>query len=91
MPPSSPNSCILVNWHRNPAHRNPATHRSVRRICRGPVMKPVGKPDAANPHVRFDERGGKTGRYRKRASPRPSPTTQSRNSVIHRNSHRNYD
>ena len=25
-------------------------------------MKPVGKPDAENPHVRFDERGGETGR-----------------------------
>ncbi|MEA2773974.1 MAG: hypothetical protein QOD93_6936, partial [Acetobacteraceae bacterium] len=26
------------------------------------AAKPVGKPDAANPHVRFDERGGETGR-----------------------------
>ena len=25
-------------------------------------MKPVGKPDAGNPHVRFDERGGETAR-----------------------------
>ena len=25
-------------------------------------MKPVGKPDTGNPHVRFDERGGETGR-----------------------------
>jgi len=25
-------------------------------------MKPVGKPDAGNPHVRFDERGGEAGR-----------------------------
>jgi hypothetical protein len=24
-------------------------------------MKPVGKPDAGNRHVRFDERGGETG------------------------------
>jgi len=23
-------------------------------------MKPVGKPDAGNPHVRFDERGGES-------------------------------
>jgi hypothetical protein len=23
-------------------------------------MKPVGKPDAGNPHVRFDERGWET-------------------------------
>jgi hypothetical protein len=25
-------------------------------------VKPVGKPDAGNPHVRFDERGWETGR-----------------------------
>jgi hypothetical protein len=25
-------------------------------------MKPVGKPDAGNPHVRFDERGRETER-----------------------------
>jgi hypothetical protein len=25
------------------------------------AMKPVGKPDAGNPHVRFDERGWETG------------------------------
>ena len=29
---------------------------------RMPAMKSVGKPDAGNPHVRFDERGGETGR-----------------------------
>ena len=28
--------------------------------CREPVTKPVGEPDAGNPHVRFDERGGET-------------------------------
>jgi hypothetical protein len=27
-------------------------------------MKPVGKTDAGNPHVRFDERGGETDRSR---------------------------
>ena len=27
---------------------------------REPVAKPVGKPDAGNPHVRFDERGRET-------------------------------
>ncbi|MFC2253599.1 hypothetical protein ACETRX_28485 [Labrys portucalensis] len=32
-------------------------------------MKPVGKPDAGNPHVRFDERGRETG-LRHRARPR---------------------
>src|ERR1022692_4045932 len=33
-------------------------HVTTRRM---PAMKPVGKPDAGNPHVRFDERGGETG------------------------------
>jgi hypothetical protein len=28
----------------------------------GLAVKPVGKPDAGNPHVRFDERGRETGR-----------------------------
>ena len=27
---------------------------------RGPATKSVGKPDAGNPHVRFDERGRET-------------------------------
>jgi hypothetical protein len=27
---------------------------------RGPAAKSVGKPDAGNPHVRFDERGRET-------------------------------
>ena len=29
---------------------------------REPMMKSVGKPDAGNRHVRFDERGWETGR-----------------------------
>jgi hypothetical protein len=36
-------------------------HVATRRM---PAMKPVGKPDAGNPHVRFDERGGETERSR---------------------------
>ena len=32
---------------------------SVAVVCR--KVKPVGKPDAGNPHVRFDERGRETG------------------------------
>jgi len=31
-------------------------------VC--PTMKPVGEPDAGNPHVRFDERGWETERCR---------------------------
>ena len=34
----------------------------LRAAVREPVMKPVGKPDAGNRHVRFDERGWETGR-----------------------------
>ena len=29
-------------------------------------MNPVGEPDAGNPHVRFDERGGETERRPRR-------------------------
>src|SRR3954471_8470768 len=45
------------------AHCFGNTHRT-----RGPAvgrgLKPVGKPDAGNPHVRFDERGRETERCR---------------------------
>jgi hypothetical protein len=37
---------------------------------RGPGVKSVGKPDAGNRHVRFDERGRETGLL----VPRPSST-----------------
>ena len=41
------------------------------------TMKPVGKPDAGNPHVRFDERGRETERCPTRPKPpRPSSTLQ---------------
>ena len=43
---------------------------------RVPVMKPVGKPDAGNPHVRFDERGWETGRCHMAQLPRPSSPLQ---------------
>jgi len=33
------------------------------------AVKPVGEPDAGNPHVRFDERGRET-EHRYRARPR---------------------
>src|ERR1019366_6332287 len=38
------------------------------------AMKPVGKPDAGNPHVRFDERGWETGR---RTTTAPAPILDS--------------
>jgi hypothetical protein len=34
-------------------------------------MKPVGKPDAGNPHVRFDERGRETERLPKAQATAP--------------------
>jgi len=39
-------------------------------------MKPVGKPDAGNPHVRFDEREGKRGLRQRLKNPRLSSTLQ---------------
>ena len=38
-----------------------ATHRDYVAGRRVPVVKSVGEPDAGNPQVRFDERGGATG------------------------------
>jgi hypothetical protein len=43
-------------------------------LLRESAAKPVGKPDAGNPHVRFDERGWETGRPKRRQHPRPSST-----------------
>ena len=45
---------------------------------RGPHNEPVGKPDAGNPHVRFDERGRETGR-RRTASHRALPARRAKN------------
>jgi uncharacterized protein RhaS with RHS repeats len=42
-------------------------------------MKPVGKPDAGNPHVRFDERGWETGR---RLASAPAPNLDSTAGVL---------
>jgi hypothetical protein len=44
------------------------------------TMKPVGEPDAGNPHVRFDERGWETERCRMPKLPRPSSTLPQRRS-----------
>jgi hypothetical protein len=48
-------------------------------VAVGPAVKPVGKPDAGNPHVRFDERGREPGRrldVSARARPRLYQTLQ---------------
>jgi hypothetical protein len=42
-------------------------------------MKPVGKPDAGNPHVRFDERGWETGR---RSASAPAPSLDSTDAFL---------
>ena len=45
------------------AHCFSSPHRTRHAaVCR--AVKPVGKPDAGNPHVRFDERGRETERCR---------------------------
>ena len=45
-------------------------------VAVGLTMKPVGKPDAGNPHVRFDERGRETGIAPTAQEPRLSSTLQ---------------
>ena len=44
-------------------------------------MKPVGKLDAGNPHVQFDERGWETGRNANRLSYRAHPRLYLSNSM----------
>src|ERR1035437_6371358 len=53
-------------WTQCSAHSVCCAHAcAAKRVqCREPATKPVGKPDAGNPHVRFDERGGETDRSR---------------------------
>ena len=70
------NSCADDTKRRGAAQRGFLVRTSTRNwaCCafvagaKGPdvclTMKPVGKPDAGNPHVRFDERGGETERRR---------------------------
>jgi len=49
--------------------------RAVRLLSVCLAVKPVGKPDAGNRLVRFDERGWETGRWPKGPKlPRPSST-----------------
>jgi hypothetical protein len=47
---------------KNSLGRDQAFFESVDRHCREPEVKSVGKPDARNGHVRFDERDWETGR-----------------------------
>ncbi len=51
-------SCQSVLGDRLPGEtlETPAVNRSCARL----EVKPVGEPDAGNPHVRFDEWGGET-------------------------------
>jgi hypothetical protein len=51
------------------------SHAQIRVTSWGLAMKPVaGRPDAGNPHVRFDERGSETGRLAQLKLSRPSST-----------------
>ena len=45
-------------------------------------MNPVGEPDAGNPHVRFDERVGETGRARRGAPTRLYPLREKMQLVL---------
>src|SRR4051794_6316453 len=49
-------------WARLPSPTASAARTALGAVCR--AVKPVGKPDAGNPHVRFDERGRETERCR---------------------------
>jgi len=44
------------------------------------AVKPVGEPDAGNPHVRFDERGWETGRCR--MAPATAPILDSTEAAV---------
>src|SRR5688500_781842 len=52
-----------------------ASSARSRRRSREPGTKPVGEPDAGDPHVRFDERGEETERWQVQVAPshRASP------------------
>jgi len=50
-------------------------------LVRESAMKSVGKPDAGNRHVRFDERGWETGR---RCSSVPAPILDSTDRLSYR-------
>src|SRR5437868_14795808 len=52
--------------------RGPHHVQKERIGTRGPAVKSVGKPDAGDPHVRFDERGRETGRCRMAQATAPS-------------------
>jgi hypothetical protein len=51
----------LPHGEGNTCHGVVATHQDYVAGRRVPVVKSVGEPDAGNPQVRFDERGGATG------------------------------
>jgi hypothetical protein len=81
-----------VQGHGNRRFTFDVIHRELGVLClqrlprAAPVaclaVKPVGKPDAGNRHVRFDARGWETGRWPKGPKlPRPSSTLPSRTSL----------
>jgi hypothetical protein len=72
--PRDPRSCqdlapLLPRGSLWGARRAASSTRPPWTTAAGLTMKSVGKPDAGNPHVRFDERGGETGQCH-RALPR---------------------
>src|SRR3954466_6134949 len=53
-------------------------------IAVGLAVKPVGKPDAGNPHVRFDERGRETGCCRMAQATAPVLDSTVQGLAVHR-------
>ena len=58
--PAEPTASALKRCSASWEYCNSAVFRWS--LVRESAVKPVGKPDAGNPHVRFDERGWETGR-----------------------------
>src|SRR5215472_13459720 len=58
--PAEPTASVLKRYSASWEYCNSAVFRWI--LVRESAVKPVGKPDAGNPHVRFDERGWETGR-----------------------------
>src|SRR5271157_1374152 len=72
-----------VFLERNPRKiRRDPTRSAPKARRRGPAMKSVGKPDAGNPHVRFDERGTGNGAIGQASSHRALPRLYNPNVTV---------
>src|SRR5262249_59585187 len=70
-PPHPPGPPPIPVRNRVRRTRHPRPSNQAHRQTGNPVVKPVGEPDAGNPHVRFDERGRETERLPKAQATAP--------------------